>query len=89
MTDINLDNVVIEEFKPRSRVTTNPKNHTGNPWFDDETQFVYKRKYIYRISDGSRFCNVDERTHRDNWYSKHDQDGDFYWCPNCDDCQAG
>ena len=82
------DSLEVREFVPPKR-SQNPNNKTGLDYFDDTTRFVIKRKYIYDLKTGDRFCNLDSRTHHDKWYSSHDQNGDAYWCPDCSDAQYG
>lgn len=64
-------------------------NKTGYKKYETDPNYVIKRKYIYRISDNSRFCNMSDLEHMSKWYSQHDEHGDVYWCPNCDAMQVG
>lgn len=44
-----------------------------------------------RIAAGifpARFCNLAPRVHMDKWYAMHNG-RDYYYCPDCDDCQIG
>jgi hypothetical protein len=79
--------IEIKEWTPPKR-STNPNNKTGLADYDCD-EYVIKRKYIYRVSDNFKVCNMPAREHHDKWYSQHDQNGDAYWCPDCDDMQVG
>lgn len=86
--DFTHDDLQVTEWTPPTK-SNNPANKIGIGEYDDETKYTITPDFIIRLSDKSRFCNLPDREHRDKWYSKHDSDGDFYWCPDCDDLQAG
>jgi hypothetical protein len=78
--DTTFTNIIVKEFKPR----------TGH-WSDwlIENGYVLKRKYWYSPDGQTRYCNLSPQEHHAKWYSQHDENGDYYWCPDCSDMQVG
>lgn len=81
--------VTIREFVPVKLNSTNPRNKTRNPHYDNASEYSIGPKFIRRKSDNFRICNMPSTEHHEKWYSSHDENGDAYWCPDCDDMQVG
>jgi len=71
--------ITVKEFQPYTDWTA---------WYK-EAGYILKRKYWYSPDGQTRFCNLNPIEHSQKKYSQHDENGDFYWCPDCSDMQVG
>ena len=76
-----MSEVIVKEFKPQPA-------DAWSVWLKD-SGYILKRKYWYSPDGTTRFCNLEPREHHAKWNSSHTSDGDYYWCPDCSDMQAG
>jgi hypothetical protein len=78
-----MEEVVVKEFVPIKNI------ENANIKFYRENGYTLIGKYWYSENKKTRFCNLSVSDHSAKRYSSHDQNGDCYWCPDCDDMQVG